>query len=456
MDVDCPVFFRGEAGYEEARTKTVWNGLKPDRYPEVIVQAGSEQDVVRTVQYAAAHGMKIGIRSGGHSWSSSFLRQDGLLLDLSALNEASVDPETRTAVAGPGCFGGALNKQAAAFGLMFPGGHCPTVGLGGYLLQGGLGWNSRLTGLGCENVLGVDVVTAQGEIVHADAVSHPDLYWAARGSGHGFFAVVTRFYLQLHPLPGAMMHSRFFFPIVTLDRLLIQIEDLQDSFPRDLEVSLFIGHDQEGVPGLTILLRLDCLAATTADARSKLQAFHDVAIVKEAVQSFLFEPIDLATLVESIGDILELSGHRYKVDNVWMAAPIRSVLPGIHRMVRELAPAPSHLYLLYWGRDETNNRLPDMAFSLEAKVYISYFAIYCDSSQDEAYSHLVSSCMDSIAPQALGTQLGDENLAVRPSRFMTLEAYLRLEKIRQKYDPHARFHGFMGIPEEFKAPQALL
>jgi FAD/FMN-containing dehydrogenase len=133
MDVDCPVFFRGEAGYEEARTKTVWNGRKPDRYPEVIVQAGSEQDVVHAVKYAAAHGMKIGIRSGGHSWSSSFLRQDGLLLDLSKLDEASVEPETRTAVAGPGCFGGTLNKKAAASGLMFPGGPCPTVGLGGYL-----------------------------------------------------------------------------------------------------------------------------------------------------------------------------------------------------------------------------------------------------------------------------------------------------------------------------------
>jgi hypothetical protein len=107
--------------------------------------------------------------------------------------------------------------------------------------------------------------------------------------------------------------------------------------------------DLEDVPGLTILLRLDCLAATTVDARRKLQALHDVAIVKEeAIKSVLFEPIDLETLVESIGDILELSGHRDTVDNVWMAAPIRSVLPGIHRIVRHLAPAPLHLYLLYW------------------------------------------------------------------------------------------------------------
>jgi hypothetical protein len=254
-----------------------------------------------------------------------------------------------------------------------------------------------------------------------------------------------------------MMHSRFFFPIATLDRLLIQMENLQDSFPRELEVSLFIGHDQEDVPGLTILLRLDCLAATTVDARRKLQALHDEVIVKEeAIKSVLFEPIDLETLVESIGDILELSGQRYKVDNVWMAAPIRSVLPGIHTMVRHLAPAPSHLYLLYWGRDKTNNHLPDMAFSLEAKVYISSFAIYSDSSQDEAYSNIVSSCISSIAPQALSTQLSDENLAVKPSRFMTLEAYLRLQKIRDKYDPHTCFHGFMGIPEEFKPAHPLL
>src|SRR6185295_289866 len=127
---------------------------------------------------------------------------DSLLIDLRGLREMTVDAPALTATVSPALRGGQdLGPALRSHGLAFPGGHCSTVGLGGYLLQGGQGWNSRQWGWACENVLGVDVVTADGELIHADADTNSDLFWAARGAGPAFFGVVTRFHLRVHRMP---------------------------------------------------------------------------------------------------------------------------------------------------------------------------------------------------------------------------------------------------------------
>ena len=100
-----------------------------------------------------------------------------------------------------------LTGELGELGLFFPAGHCKGVCIGGYLLQGGYGWNSRVYGPACESVLGLDVVTADGEKLYIDAEHHPDFYWAARGSGPGFFAVVTAFHLKLHPKPAVFANA---------------------------------------------------------------------------------------------------------------------------------------------------------------------------------------------------------------------------------------------------------
>lgn len=174
-------FRRGDAGYEEARCATVWNARVPQRFPDVIVQASTTADVVVAVRYARANGLTVGIRSGGHSWSANHLRDGGLLLDVSRLDVCRVDREAMTAVVGPGKGGSVLAAELEQQGLFFPSGHCRGVRLGGYLLQGGYGWNSRVLGPACESVLALDVVTADGEQLRCDAEHHSDLYWAARG-----------------------------------------------------------------------------------------------------------------------------------------------------------------------------------------------------------------------------------------------------------------------------------
>ena len=195
-------FFRGTDGYEAARRATVWNGLVPDRFPDVIVRARDTGDVVAAVRYARANGYQVGIRSGGHSWAASHLRDGGVLLDVSRLDHCTVDTDRMTAVVGPGKKASVFALELDSQGLFFPAGHCEDISFGGYLLQGGYGWNSKILGLACESVLGLQVATADGELIYCDAENHPDLYWAARGSGTGFFGVVTSFTLRIHPRPA--------------------------------------------------------------------------------------------------------------------------------------------------------------------------------------------------------------------------------------------------------------
>ncbi|MDT5139103.1 MAG: hypothetical protein QOD58_3365, partial [Mycobacterium sp.] len=196
-------FFRSHDGYEAARHGTVWNQRVPARYPEVVVAAADTDDIVSAVRYAKANGLKVNIKSGGHSWAANHLQDGALLLDVKGLDHAHIDAEKMTAVVGPGKGGSFLMADLEAQHLFFPGGHCKGVCVGGYLLQGGYGWNSRVYGLACENVIGLDVTTADGEQIHCDENQHADLYWAARGAGPGFFGVVTSFYLKLYPRPAA-------------------------------------------------------------------------------------------------------------------------------------------------------------------------------------------------------------------------------------------------------------
>lgn len=143
-------------------------------------------------------------RSGGHNYHSSPVRDGGLLLDLSALNTLQVDAPNLRASVQPAVKSGALVSALTPRGLAFPVGHCAGVALGGFLLNGGFGWNMGTWGPSCFSVRGIELVTADGELVYADADRNRDLFWAARGAGPGFFAVATRFDLNLHPLPKAI------------------------------------------------------------------------------------------------------------------------------------------------------------------------------------------------------------------------------------------------------------
>ena len=148
------------------------------------MRAACVEDVQATVRYAARHGLKVSPRGSGHNFSGIAL-QDGIVLDLGALDRIAIDAEARIAEVEPAAKNGVLAAALTAHGLAFPVGHCHTVAMSGYLLGGGFGWNSGAWGLACHNVEAVEVVMADGRLIRASAVEHPDVFWAVRGGGPG-------------------------------------------------------------------------------------------------------------------------------------------------------------------------------------------------------------------------------------------------------------------------------
>ena len=186
----------GEPGYDQART--VWNGMI-DRRPAAIVRAAGAADVVRAVKLARQHRLLLAIRGGGHNIAGNAVCEGGLMIDLSPMKSVRIDPVGRTARVEPGVTLGEFDREAQAFGLATPLGINSTTGVAGLTLGGGFGWISRKHGLSIDNLLSVDLVTANGELVRASERDDPDLFWAVRGGG-GNFGVATSFKFRLHPV----------------------------------------------------------------------------------------------------------------------------------------------------------------------------------------------------------------------------------------------------------------
>jgi FAD/FMN-containing dehydrogenase len=186
----------GDARYDTARR--VYNGMI-DRRPALIARCADVADVIAAVDYARDQGLDLAVRGGGHSGPGLGVCDNGLVLDLSPMKGIRVDPEARTVRVQGGCVWGEVDHATHAFGLATPSGFVSTTGVSGLTLGGGIGYLSRTYGLTIDNLLGVDMVLADGRFVKASADENADLFWAVRGGG-GNFGVVTSFVFQLHPV----------------------------------------------------------------------------------------------------------------------------------------------------------------------------------------------------------------------------------------------------------------
>ena len=197
----------GDAGYDAARL-VVLGGI--DRHPAVIVRVADAADVAQVIGVARETGLELAVRSGGHSGAGHGTTEGGILLDVSAMKEIEVDLEGRTVWAGAGLAAGELTTALHAHGMAVGFGDTASVGIGGITTGGGIGYLVRKHGLTIDSLLAADVVTADGELVRADAASHPDLFWAIRGGG-GNFGVVTRFLFHLQEV-GTIMGGMLILP----------------------------------------------------------------------------------------------------------------------------------------------------------------------------------------------------------------------------------------------------
>jgi FAD/FMN-containing dehydrogenase len=217
-----------DAQYEEARA--LFNAMI-DKRPALIARCASPEGVTRVVGFARAHDLPLAIRGGGHNGGGLGSVDDGVVADLSLLNSVSVDPETRTVRVGGGCTWNEVDAATHEHGLAVPCGIISTTGVGGLTLGGGIGHLTRGYGLTIDNLLGAEVVLADGQRVNASADENPDLFWAVRGGG-GNFGVVTEFTFQAHPVSD-IVGGPTFWPIEETEEVLKAYREFLPTLPRN-------------------------------------------------------------------------------------------------------------------------------------------------------------------------------------------------------------------------------
>ncbi|MFD6879138.1 MULTISPECIES: FAD-binding protein [unclassified Streptomyces] len=207
-DLSGPVLTPEDGGYDEARA--VFNAMI-DRRPAVIAQCESEADVVTAVRFGRELDLPIAVRGGGHSVAGMSLGDGALVVDLRRMNEVTVHPGAGAVRVGGGATMSHLDRACQPHGLATTGGRASTTGVGGFVLGGGSGWLDRKFGLAVDNLLGVDLVTADGETVTATAEDRPELFWALHGGG-GNFGIATSMTLRLHELPAMSIAFVLYLP----------------------------------------------------------------------------------------------------------------------------------------------------------------------------------------------------------------------------------------------------
>ncbi|MFF7982660.1 FAD-binding oxidoreductase [Streptomyces sp. NPDC007901] len=429
------VWRRGDEGYEAARQAAVWHQLKPNRYPDVIVRVKNEQDVVEAVRRARKEGLKVKARGGGHSMTASSVR-DGLMIDFSEFCEYTIDPQARTATVTPSVTGDDFGAAVREHGLFFPGGHCPGVGLGGFLLQGGFGWNGQAMGMACSSVRAIDVVTADGELIHCDDTTNADYMWAARGSGSGFFGVVTRFYLDLHPLPASILSSLYAYPMDALDDVLPWFLETGPSLPRSVEPFLMCA-TPPGLDQRLLLVFAVSFTDTEQQGRDALAPFETCPAIDRALEHRYAKPASFDELYAFMS-AAAVPG-RYCVDGMWTHESPATLVPKFQELFDSFPNPKCHIGFYPWHDAD----VPNGAFSLQAPLYISPVAVWDDEKDDAHCIEWATGHMRRLEPYSVGIMLADENLVNRPAPFMAPQNLERLEQLRAKYDPSGLFHSYL-------------
>jgi FAD/FMN-containing dehydrogenase len=447
------IVWRGEAEYELARRRMVWNDLLPDRFPDVIVSVATEEDVIQAVRLARSRGLRVAVRSGGHSWIASSLRDGGMLIDLSQLNGVNIAPDGRTATAQPAIRNTEIVAALTSLGLAFPAGHCPTVGLGGYLLAGGQGWNQGTWGPACQNVLAIDLVNADGEMITADAEHNADLLWAARGSGPGFPGVILRYHLRLFPAPASMRHSFLVFPLDSLEVVVPWLAETVPSLSSAVEVLMLLAvpppnvADRLSGPPQRYLMLWPVTYGSSPEETAAALAPLDSCPVRD--QALLWEsgvPASWDDLFAVEGAVFP-EGYRYEVEIIWSDADPTAVLRGLRDRLTSAPSLKTEILAAVTGPSTIDPSAREMAYSMAAPLYLATYSAWQNAADDAANRRWHQETVESLRPVTRGHYMGETDLLaspVRASESLGPGVWERLQAIRRRYDPDNIFHSHIG------------
>jgi FAD/FMN-containing dehydrogenase len=439
----------GDADFEQAAVSRIFNHRRPPRRPAAVLRAADAADVGAGVRMAREEGLRVAVRAGGHSWAAWSLREDTLLIDLSAFTGMRYDEATQTVTAGPAVRGGLdLDPFLAGHGRFFAGGHCPTVGLGGFLLQGGMGWNCRGWGWAAESIAAIQVVTADGDVAWCNETANADLFWAARGSGPGFFGVVTAFRLRTMRRFRELTQTTYVYPVSAAADVLGWLHAARHDVPPSVELvalgitppwDQFLPEVRQAGPALVV----DGVSFDGGPA--SLAALGTCPVAGKALVSKVAQPV---TIGELRAEQLRANpqGHRYVVDNAYLAGPRDALVPAMTPAFTDLPTAKS--FSLWFdlahmpARQLSDSALPDMALSVQSDIYFAAYVVCESPGQDGLCRGWLSGTMDRLEPFSTGCYLGDSDFTVRPDRFMSDAAWERFKQIRAQRDPDGIFPGY--------------
>src|SRR5215204_5079055 len=236
--------------YEEARL--IWNGLI-DKQPALIARCAGVGDVIDSVNFARENDLLVAVRGGGHNVAGNAVVDGGLVIDLSPMKGVRVDPEQRTVRAEGGATLGDLDRETQVFGLATPLGVVSETGIAGLTLGGGIGWLRRKYGLSSDNLVSVDVVTADGRFLTASETENSDLFWGIRGGG-GNFGVVTSFEYRLHPVGPTILGGLIVHPLSAEQDVMRFYREFAPTAPDELTTHLVWVTTPGGDPAVAFLV----------------------------------------------------------------------------------------------------------------------------------------------------------------------------------------------------------
>ncbi len=439
------VIAKEDSNYELTRLTSVWQQVKAEKYPALIVQAATVEDVIKAVKFARLNDKKISIRCGGHSYYSSFLQDDVMLLDVSSLRSFSVDSETQTARVQVAMRSVDFMAEIAKHGFSFPAAHCGNVPLGGYLLGGGLGWNGEAWGgMSCFKIREVEVVTAEGRLIRANENENVDYYWAVRGAGPNFFGVVTEFVVDLYPDPKVILTTTLIWDVSRASIAAEWLEKKIRSMPINVE-ALFILTDnleRETHPDVDRV----CIAQVSAFSDTQEEAKKALApLSTDTPEAYLskdeFSSTPIADLYQ--WDATAYPQWRWDVDSLWSDEDAGKLVDKLNSHVHDMPSAKSSILLLLKPHTKT---LPDAAFSMIGSVYLACYAIWATKAEDAANRSWVKKTMAILSSETKGHYINESNYAdisARRSGSFSAGNFQKLKALSAKYDPDSLFHSYL-------------
>jgi len=433
----------GDHDYDERRA--LFNAMI-DKRPRLIARCDSPADVAAALDRARAEGLDVAVRAGGHSVAGMSSIDDGLVVDLRPMKRIEVDAGGRRARVGAGATWGELDAATQAHGLATTGGRVSSTGVAGFTLGGGSGWLERSFGLACDNLLAVDMVTADGRFLHVAADEHPELFWALHGGG-GNFGVVTALELALHPVGPIVQAGLLAWPYSRADEIGRAYLELADRAPDAFGswLMVLVGPAEEFVPahlqGEKLILVVGMWAGEPAEGA---EWFRELRTLEPALDMVAPRPY-----VEFQSMLDDVPGNRHYWSADYHDTFSTDALGVFIRSADRLPDTLTQQIVLRWGG--AVSRVPDDATPMthrEAAWLTHTFAVWPGAAKDQANIEWVRRFRAEIAPYASGgvylNFIGAEG-EDRIRAAFGADKYARLAAIKGEYDPGNLFRGNQNI-----------